>query len=155
VFNSPFHLTEVTTRMSTKIRALAAAALAALAIALPAPTWAQGSSQVRFQPGKSSAVLNGTVSGHKYHDYLLRARAGQRMTVKLTVGATNGHGSAYFNILPPGSDNVAIYNSSTSGNRNGSVRLPEDGEYRIRVYLMGNDKDANKTVGYRLKATIG
>ena len=76
------------------------------------------------------------------------------MSVALSVESTNGHGSAYFNILPPGSDNVAIFNSSSSENNYGDVRLPEDGDYRIRVYLMGNDQDTGKTVSYTLSMTI-
>jgi hypothetical protein len=140
--------------MKTQIRALAAAAATALAIALSAPTSAQMSSEVQFQHGKDHAVLSGTITGHEYHDYVLRARAGQTMAVKLTVDGTNGDGSAFFNILPPGSDNLAIFNGSTSGDGTGNVKLPNDGEYRIRVYLMGNDKDANKTVGYNVKVTI-
>jgi type II secretory pathway pseudopilin PulG len=73
--------------------------------------------------------------------------------VSLSVTGTNGHGSAYFNILPPGSDNVAIYNSS-SGDQTTTVKLPESGEYKIRVYLMGNDNDAGKTVGYNVDVSI-
>jgi len=95
--------------MSTKIRSLATATVVALALALTAPASAQMSSQVQFQHGKDHAVLNGTITGHEYYDYVLRARAGQTMAVKLTVDGTNGDGSAYFNILPPGSDNVAIF----------------------------------------------
>ena len=140
--------------MTTKIRSLAVVTVAALAIALTVPASAQMSSQIQFQHGKDHAVLNGTITGHEYHDYVLRARAGQTMAVKLTVDGTNGDGSAYFNILPPGSDNVAIFNGSMSADGNDSVKLPKDGEYRIRVYLMGNDKDANKTVGYSVKVAI-
>ena len=140
--------------VNTKIRALAIAATAALAIASTAPASAQMSTQVRFQQGKDHAVLYGGITGHEYQDYVLRARAGQTMAVKLTVSGTNGDGSAYFNILPPGSDNVAIFNGSMSEDGNGSVKLPKDGEYRIRVYLMGNDKDANKTVGYSVSVSI-
>ena len=42
-------------------------------------------------------------------------------------------------------------NGSMSEDGNGSVKLPKNGEYRIRVYLMGNDKDADKTVGYSVR----
>ena len=56
-------------------------------------------------------------------------------------------------ILPPGSDNVAIYNASINGLTT-SVKLPKSGEYRIRVYLMGNDSDAGKTVAYNVDVSI-
>lgn len=138
--------------MSTKIRALAA--VAAFLVALSAPAAAQMSSPIHFAKGADHAVLNGTIAGHEYHDYVLRARAGQTMAVKLTVTGTNGDGGAFFNILPPGSDGVAIFNGSTSADGSGRVKLPEDGDYRVRVYLMGNDKDTGKTVGYSVRVSI-
>jgi hypothetical protein len=62
-------------------------------------------------------------------------------------------GNAYFNILPPGSHDVAIYIGSING-ENASVRLPSNGDYTIRVYLMGDDKDSGRTVPYTLSVTI-
>jgi hypothetical protein len=135
-----------------RIAVPALAALLALGLSLPAS--AQMSSPIHFAKGADHAVLSGTIAGHEYHDYVLRARAGQTMDVKLTVTGTNGDGSAFFNILPPGSDGVAIFNGSTSADGSGRVKLPEDGEYRARVYLMGNDKDAGKTVGYSVRVSI-
>ena len=135
-----------------RIAVPALAALLALGLSLPAS--AQMSSPIHFAKGADHAVLSGTIAGHEYHDYVLRARAGQTMDVKLTVTGTNGDGSAFFNILPPGSDGVAIFNGSTSADGSGRVKLPADGEYRVRVYLMGNDKDAGKTVGYSVRVSI-
>lgn len=142
--------------MPTRFPALATAALLTLTLnlTLSGPAAAQASSPVHFAQGKDHAVLNGSIAGHGYHDYVLRARAGQTMAVKLTVTGTNGYGTIYFNILPPGSDDVAIFNGSMSADGSGQVRLPEDGDYRIRVYLMGNDKDTGKTVGYSVKVSI-
>jgi len=122
--------------------------------ALPGAAAAQSSSPIHFAKGSSSATLNGTIIGHEYADYVLGAKAGQTMIVKLTVAGTNGNGSAYFNILPPGSDGVAIFNGSMSADGNGQIVLPHSGNYTIRVYLMGNDKDAGKTVGYHVDVTI-
>ncbi|MEM9567046.1 MAG: hypothetical protein AAF974_01970 [Cyanobacteria bacterium P01_E01_bin.34] len=118
------------------------------------PSLAQLTSDVQFQPGSDSANLNGTISGPEYFDYVLRANGGQVMSVSLTVDATNGNGTAYFNILPPGSDGEAIFNGSMSADRYGEVNLPQDGDYTIRVYLMGNDRDTDKTVGYTVSVTI-
>lgn len=132
---------------------LLAAALTAGMIPL-VPALAQRTSYVQFQPGADGATLNGTVTGQEYFDYVLRARAGQLMSVNLSITGTNGNGSAYFNILPPGSNGEAIFNGSTSPDRYGEVRLPEDGDYTIRVYLLGNDRDTGKTVGYSVFTTI-
>lgn len=135
---------------------LAAGALAAgLVAGLALPVAAQMEARLSFTAGADSATANGTVIGEDYFDYLLEARAGQEMDVALTVRDTNGYGIAYFNILPPGSDGAAIFNGSVSAeDGRGSVRLPEDGDYTVRVYLMGNDRDTGKTVGYSLSVTI-
>jgi hypothetical protein len=140
--------------MRIAVPALAALLAFGLSLGLTPPAAAQMSSPIHFAKGADHAVLSGTIVGHEYHDYVLRARAGQTMAVKLTVTGTNGDGSAFFNILPPGSSGAAIFNGSTSADGSGRVKLPEDGDYRVRVYLMGNDKDAGKTVGYSVRVSI-
>ena len=98
-------------------------------------------SHVQFQRGSDTATLSGTITGAEYADYKLRANAGQKMSVALTI-------------LPPGSSGEAIFNGSTSPERYGQVTLPKNGDYTIRVYLMGNDRDTDKTVGYTVSVTI-
>ncbi|WP_052261448.1 hypothetical protein [Ruegeria sp. ANG-S4] len=117
------------------------------------PASAQMTADVKFQPGNFGTMVNGTVTGDEYFDYKLGAKAGQEMFADLKVSDTNGNGVIYFNILPPGSDGVAIYNGSINGNT-ARIDLPEDGDYTIRVYLMGNDRDTGKTVGYSLDLSI-
>jgi hypothetical protein len=128
-------------------------AITAVLVAFAAPAVAQRSADVQFKAGNYGTMLSGTITGDEYFDYKLRAGKGQKMYVSLSVTDTNGSGTAYFNILPPGSDGVAIYNSSNEGNTT-TTTLPEKGEYRIRVYLMGNDRDAGKTVGYNVDVSI-
>ena len=120
---------------------------------LAGPAWAQMVADVQFERGNYGAMLSGAVVGDDYFDYRLGAKAGQELFAELDVVDTNGNGTAYFNILPPGSDGYAIYNGSTDGNST-TVNLPEDGTYTIRVYLMGNDRDTGKTVGYNLDVSI-
>jgi hypothetical protein len=118
------------------------------------PAAAQQVAHVQFPPGKDQVTVNGAVRGDEYHDYVLRARAGQTLSAHLTIQDTNGDGTVYFNVLPPGSDGEAIFNGSTSANGSARVELPESGDYRLRVYLMGNDRDADKTVGYHISISI-
>jgi hypothetical protein len=122
--------------------------LAAFA-ASPSLALAQAKTRIKFEAGNDNAGVDGVVKGHEYRDYLLGARAGQKMSVALTTS-----GNAFFNILPPGSNDVAIYNSSLDGNTAVDVVLPADGDYTIRVYLMDNDKDAGKSVSYTVSTTI-
>ncbi len=114
---------------------------------------AQTTAEVKFQPGNFGAMVNGTITGDEYFDYTLGAKTGQEMFVDLKVRDTNGNGVIYFNILPPDSDGEAIYVGSMDGNT-ARIDLPEDGDYTIRVYLMGNDRDTGKTVGYNLDLSI-
>jgi hypothetical protein len=132
------------------ILGLAVAAFGGLA----SPAMAQDQVPVEFRPGTSSTTLNGTIVGNEYRDYVLRAQAGQTMAVSLDVTATNGNGSAFFNILPAGQDFPALYNGSTDDDRRAEVALPETGDWAIRVYLMGNDRDADRTVSYSIDVSI-
>lgn len=131
--------------------------LKALAISLPLalglPALAQTVSDVHFEAGNYGAMVSGTVIGREYIDYRLGAKKGQKLFAELTVSGTNGSGTVYFNILPPGSDDVAIYNSSVEGN-SATVTLTASGTWTIRVYQMGNDKDAGKTSGFNLDLSI-
>ena len=116
-------------------------------------SYAQQSSPVKFAPGNFGTMVSGTITGHEYVDYLLGAKAGQEIFAELSIAESNGDGSIYFNILPPGSDGVAIYNSANDGNST-TVQLRSDGTYAIRVYQLGNDADTDKTTEFNLDLSI-
>jgi hypothetical protein len=86
--------------------------------------------RVQFKAGAEGATVKGHLKGREYVDYLLGAQAGQRMTATLHTD----NASAYFNVLPAGSEE-ALFVGSSSGNRFDGT-LPASGDYRIRVYLM-------------------
>jgi hypothetical protein len=110
---------------------------------------AEAAKQIAFGKGKTSASVSGKVQGGSDVDYVLRASAGQTMTVDFKASK----GAAYFNVLPPGSTGEAIFNGSSEGNHF-KAALPSDGDYTIRVYLMGGAKDSDKPVTYTLKVSI-
>ena len=124
-----------------------------LACTLGTSAQAQMSADVKFAPGNFGANVSGTVIGDEYFDYRLGAKAGQEMFVELDVIDSNGLGTVYFNIIPPGSNGTALYNSSQMGNTT-TVDLPRNGTYTIRVYQLGNDADTGKTSGYRVDLSI-
>lgn len=126
----------------------------AAAVLVAGAALAQQSEEVRFAPGNFGAMVSGQITGGEYYDYTLGASAGQEMFAELTVTETDGNGTIYFNILPPGSEGEAIYVGSMDEDNFETVPLPEDGVYTIRVYLMGNDSDAGKTVKYNLDLSI-
>lgn len=104
---------------------------------------------IQFAKGASSATVRGTIRGDQTIDYKLRARAGQTMSVKLATR----HGANYFNVLPPGSDDVAIFVGSTGGNE-WSGALPSDGDYTVRVYLMRSAARRNESAPYGLTVAV-
>lgn len=106
------------------------------------------SKPVQFAKGHSSTTIQGTIKGDQTIDYTLRAKAGQTMSVMLKTG----NDANYFNVLPPGSNDVAIFVGSINGNQ-WSGTLPADGEYKLRVYLMRSAARRNETANYTL--TVG
>lgn len=132
------------------MRALTLSLLIGLAVATP--TLAAGDireERVRFKAGTSQATLKGHLRGDSDVDYLLGAKAGQRMSLELD----SDNPQNYFNVLPPGNDE-AIFVGSSSGNRfEGTLR--HSGDYRVRVYLMRPAARRNEQAHYRLKVHIG
>ncbi|WP_162559959.1 PliI family lysozyme inhibitor of I-type lysozyme [Methylotetracoccus oryzae] len=104
---------------------------------------------IHFAKGATSASVKGTLKGDQTVDYLLQAKAGQSMTVDFKPS----NASAYFNVLPPGSE-TALFVGSTSGNHFVGD-LPADGQYTVRVYLMRNAARRNETAKYSLDFAIG
>jgi hypothetical protein len=103
--------------------------------------------QVQFAKGASSAVIKGHLKGDADVDYVVRAAAGQTLTV--TLRETNPQN--YFNVLPPGSTGGVMFVGDTGEDYTGM--LPTDGDYIVRVYLMrpaarrGESSDYTLTIG--------
>jgi hypothetical protein len=108
--------------------------------------------KVQFAKGASSAVIKGQLKGDATVDYLVRAAAGQTLSVKLQK--TNAQN--YFNVMPPGSTGSAMFVGDSGENYSGV--LPTDGDYIVRVYLMrpaarrGESSNYTLTVGASGKA---
>jgi hypothetical protein len=104
--------------------------------------------RVKFAKGATSAVIKGQVKGSGDVDYLVRAGAGQTITVSLKVS----NRSNYFNVLPPDSKDVAMYVGQTGEDFKGV--LPTDGVYSIRVYLVRAAARRNETSRYTLTVSV-
>lgn len=105
--------------------------------------------QVQFRPGTNAATVEGRIRGEHTIDYVLRARAGQHANISMA----SRNGAAYFNLIAPGETNVAFFNGST-GNNQYEGKLPKDGEYKIRVYLMRAAARRNEVANFRLEMHI-
>jgi hypothetical protein len=105
--------------------------------------------RVQFAKGATSTVIKGRLKGDPIVDYLVRAGAGQTLTVSLKK--TNPQN--YFNINPPETD-VSMFVGSTALTGNSFAgMLPADGDYTVRVYLMRPAARRNESSDYTL--TIG
>jgi hypothetical protein len=134
--------------MKTRIIKILALSVFLVGVAI-LPVTEAASKAVSFGKGKTSTTVSGKIKGHDYMDYVVRANAGQTLIVDIKGGKM----APYFNILPPGSNDVAVYNGSMDGGHYEGV-LDKDGDWTIRVYQMGDAKDANKTNSYKLKISI-
>jgi hypothetical protein len=123
----------------------------ALTILTPSVALAQDirTEQVRFQGGSSSAVIEGSIAGYEIVDYVLNAREGQYINVSMATD----NSSNYFNILPPGDSEVALFNGSIGENQYEGI-LPESGNYKVRVYMMRNAARRDEIANYRLEMIV-
>ncbi len=91
--------------------------------------------ELRFGRGRTTAVVRDRIKLCTSHDYYLRARRGQRMSVHLVAGKKTS-----FTVYAP-TDRIS------DGAWDWSGELPEDGEYQISI---GTDVTAR----YTLEVTI-
>ena len=94
--------------------------------------------QIRFARGRTTAVIKETVRLCTSHEYRLRARAGQTMTVHLATGSRTS-----FTLYTP----AGATPDGADGSKDWSGELPETGEYTINI---GTDA----TAAYALEVTI-
>ena len=105
--------------------------------------------KVSFPKGKTSTVIEGSMSGEQTIDYIVGARAAQNLIVTLTP-KTN---QPAFNVLPPGSNDVAVFIGQNEGN-NCNIILEQSGDYKIRVYQMRSAARRGEKASYTLKIEI-
>ncbi|HVR46880.1 MAG TPA: hypothetical protein VMT95_09655 [Candidatus Binatia bacterium] len=103
---------------------------------------------VRFAPGTSTTTLSGTVAYHFGDEYVLRARAGQRISIRLQSGARPPHtgASLYY-------DDDASSLAQLSGVTAWSGTLPKTGTYRL--FVSGtNEHDEYRRSRYEIRLAI-
>lgn len=106
--------------------------------------------RVEFDPGGTSVAIADAITGYQSVDYVVRASAGQPMSVALDTT----HSATYFNLIEPGETDVATHIGSTMGNRfEGSAE--KSGDYRIRVYMMRSAARREETADYSLAISVG
>ncbi len=108
------------------------AAIAAAVALLTISTLAAGrdgiTKRVRFAKGKSSITLSNAVIRGEQDTYIVGAKAGQKMTVRVTAVENN----AAFQIEGPGGNYLDGAGATDDATRV-TVTLPDGGDYRIIV----------------------
>lgn len=107
---------------------------------------AQDAHTVHFAPGTTGATIKAAITGDSFIDYRLSAKAGQEMDITLS-------GTAYFNVLPPGSSGEAIFIGANEGEAF-SGTLSTSGTYTVRIYQMGAAADEGQTQKFTLDIDI-
>lgn len=131
-----------------------AQAWAALALTMAAQAAAQpavdpsAAQVIRFASGRTQAEVRGRLQGRADAEYRVDAAAGQTLSVELR----SRQPSLNFNVLPPGSEE-AMFIGSTAGSA-ARLRLPTDGSYRIRLYLMRNAARRGAAGTYALQVAV-
>ena len=97
--------------------------------------------RIRFARGRTTTIERGSVHRGMSHDYLLKASAGQTMTVHLVA-----RGGVDFDILTPGTTDTLA-----QGTKDWSGELPQSGDYRINVLP---DTTTERTIPYTLEVTV-
>lgn len=101
--------------------------------------------QVQFAKGKSAATVSGQVKGYETVDYILNARAGQKMTVNVSSNST------FLTPVIIGPQDKPVCPEPCEIPWNGT--LPVNGNYHIRVGLVRAEARRNGTANYTV--TVG
>jgi hypothetical protein len=101
--------------------------------------------RIEFKRGAASTIINGTVRGDEEAEYVLVAKKGQRLIIKLTSAPVK---SSVFQLLGPDNDTLGI---EYDANHDYSGVLPKTGDYFITVTRPGQSKGTSR---YKLTVTV-
>jgi hypothetical protein len=106
---------------------------------------AQTSERVRFAGGATAATVRGRLKGNesRYRDYIVRARAGQQMSLEFL-----GDTKAEVVVFKPNEDNLSFAVTEWTG------ELPENGDYKVRVILNRAFARRGVRTSYVLKISV-
>ena len=101
--------------------------------------------RIEFKRGTTSTIVNGTVRGDEEAEYVLAAKKGQRLIIKLTSVPVK---SSVFQLLGPDNDTLGL---EYDANYDYSGVLPKTGDYFISVRRPTEAKGSSR---YKLAITV-
>jgi len=105
--------------------------------------------RLQFEAGTTGSTIEASITGYDAVDYVVGARAGQTIAVKLKTDNT----ANYFNVIPPDEEDAAVFIGSISGGEfTGPLEL--SGDWKIRVYLMRSAARRNEVANFTLSVSV-
>lgn len=101
--------------------------------------------RIEFKRGTTSTTISDTVRGDEQSEYVLGAKKGQRLVIKLT--SVPGK-SSVFQLLGPDNDTLGL---EYDANYDYSGTLPKTGDYFITVARPGGSKGTSR---YKLTVSV-
>ena len=101
--------------------------------------------RIEFKRGATSTIISGMVRGDEEAEYVLAAKKGQRLIIKLTSAPAK---SSVFQLLGEDNDTLGLEYDANYGY---SGVLPKTGDYFITVTRPGQSKGTSR---YRLTITV-
>src|SRR5262249_52920904 len=115
-----------------------------------APVYAQNGGKaeplrIEFKRGATSTTMTGSVRNSEEYEYVLAAKKGQRLTIKITSTPVK---SSVFQVLGEDNDTLGLEHDA---NFDASIVLPKDGDYFINV---SRPRSARGTSRFKLAITV-
>jgi hypothetical protein len=105
---------------------------------------------VSFAKGASSAQLKGTFKGYDSVQYVLSAKSGQHLTVRIT-----GSHNANYNVFAPGDKPGEATALGTGGvGSDWTAALPASGKYTVQVFQMRASARRGEAVPFTISFSI-
>jgi hypothetical protein len=133
--------------------AILLATLITTPVILPSPALSEvRKERVQFKAGTTGTTIRGKIKGEQVVQYLIRANAGQT----LSVGFNSDNGGSSFNIFAPGKvpgkDGAMVIGENVGNAYEGT--LSATGDYLIQVALNRNAVRNNEVANYTLKINV-
>jgi hypothetical protein len=105
--------------------------------------------RIEFKRGTTSTNVSGSVRNDEQYEYVLGAKKGQRLTIRITSTPVK---SSVFQLLGEEQDTLGLVHDA---NFNVSIALPKDGDYYINVSRPTSAKGASKfTLNINIKNEV-
>jgi len=101
--------------------------------------------RIEFKRGATSTTVSGSVRNDEQYEYVLGAKKGQRLTIKITSTPVK---SSVFQLLGEDQDTLGLEHDA---NFDVSIVLPKDGDYFINVSRPTSAKGSSR---FKLAITI-